>query len=108
MSAATRKMESLFLKFLIAAPTYGVVRKIPMLWNTTITELDNNFNYVTRPMLTTEKAAVMGMSAFFSLGIFPIWVMSDLMYLEVKLRGLDPKKYGYDHSKSSFSSKVVM
>ena len=71
----------LYRNYLFASVAYGVVRKIPMLYDAKIDTY--NFKPRTRPMLFTEKLMILSSSASISPILAPIWFYSDLGALEI-------------------------
>jgi hypothetical protein len=82
---------------LVALPMYGVARKVPILWNAKVCgDYDRDKGeYTKRPLLITEKTGIMMFSALVSPVIAPFWFFDDLKYLETRLRGYDPEKFGF-------------
>lgn len=89
--------SSPFMRYLWVLPAYGFVRRIPYLRNAEVEEYNRKeHKFEARPMLVTEKFAACVCGAVFSYGLTPFWLCNDLTYLEVKLRGLDAEKHGFE------------
>jgi hypothetical protein len=85
------------LKYYLATTLgYSAARKLGMLWNA-----DVESGKITRPMLLGEKLTVFGMSMAYSPFIFPMWLMSDLDYLDIYMSGKKPSDYGYGQEKTN-------
>lgn len=83
-----------FLAFL--PPVYGVARKLPALYNGEVRSFNKDTcHYETRPMLTTEKGGIIVMCAGLSYGCIPFWAYNDINMLEIRMKKLDPVKFGY-------------
>lgn len=53
-----------------------------------------------RRMLVSEKTEVIALSTITGCMFFPIMAFNDMSRLEIRLKGLDPKQYGYSAPKS--------
>ena len=93
----------LYPNYLFASVDYGVVRKIPMLYDAKIDTY--NFKPRTRPMLLTEKMMISSSSASISSILALIWFYSDLGDLEIKMKKQDRTEYGY-HEPSDIISYI--
>lgn len=91
--------------YLSGTTLYGFVRKIDEMVHATILvrEYDKELQkHVDRPvpMLTTQKATVLGLSAIASPYLWPKYLYDDLTWFEMGVRGVNPYDYGYRRRRS--------
>ena len=93
-------MPAKILKYYLAGTMgYGAGRKFAMLWNADVEAYTCN-GRITRPMLMGDKLSVFTMSMVYSPIIWPVWMMTDLNYLDIYMSGKKPSDYGYDQKKT--------
>jgi hypothetical protein len=93
----------LYRNYFFTSIAYGVVRKIPMLYDAKIDTY--NFKPRMRSMLFSEKVMILASTASISPIIAPIWFYSDLGDLEIKMKKQDRSEYGY-HEPSDIVSYI--
>lgn len=90
-------------RLMIATSLYSGVRKAIILRDAKV----DCYNWEKRerehvPMLSSTKLAITLSSVVLGQGFWPFWLYSDIQMLEIKMRGLDKKKYGYRDIPNSF------
>ena len=78
---------------------YGAAHKLGMLWNANVESYTSNGKII-RPMLMGEKLSVFTISMVYSPIMSPVWLMTDLDYLDIYMSGKKPSDYGYGQEKT--------
>jgi hypothetical protein len=84
----------MYVRYACATSVYAMVRKVRHLHNAELACCEDS-KPATRPMLTTEKIAVLGASVLYSPILAPCWLFKDLNLLEIHLRKENVERYGY-------------
>ena len=88
-------------RYVISSIAYGFVRKVDDLVNayTMVREWDKEArNHFDRPvpMLYSDRAMVLGISALASPLLLPKYIYDDLSWIEIRMRDADPNDYGHE------------
>jgi hypothetical protein len=81
--------------YLLPIFSYGVLRKLPMIWNARIERFDENEKkYVLSPLLLTDKVLIVASGMVFSPLFILNWLYNDMRAFEIRCRGHDSSSYG--------------
>jgi hypothetical protein len=91
----------MYKQYVIAALSYGAVRKLPQLWDAKeryfVKDLNN---YEEKPMLMGNKLSAFAFGLAFSSVMTPFWLFDDLNKVDIYMKGHKQSDYGYLTSKS--------
>lgn len=93
---------SLLTRYFLGTAAYGSVRKVCQLWDAETSDY-SKYNEPNKPMPLGDKFGVFVSSVLIAPYITPIWIVKDLNYLDVYLRGRDPNEF-FNHTKQHVSA----
>lgn len=93
------------VRYIIGAAAYGAARKIPILYDARLGRSWRREE--SRPMLLSEKAAVLLVSTTYSPVLTPFWLLRDLGRAEVWIRGERPERFGFSEPDDYFEYVVL-
>ena len=81
--------------------TYSALRKINHVKNADIEKYDyRSSKRVKTPMLFTSKVGIVATASIYGVFLWPYNLLSDLKFVEIKWKGLDPELYDFNKPKS--------
>jgi hypothetical protein len=86
------EIQTFFRRYFLGAAAYGSARKILQLWDAK-TYSYSGYNEPPKPMPLGDKLGVFTASIIAAPYITPIWVVEDLNYLDVYMRGHNPDEF---------------
>lgn len=100
MSAALLSRFPFGSKYFIGSIFYGFCRSATNVYDGSVQSYDIAGKTDRRPILLTEKLGIMLLSSFYGPFLTPIWLYQDIERFEIKARGHDLARYGYDNNKT--------
>lgn len=96
----------LLRNYFAVAMGYGAAHKLVLLWNADV-ETYTKIGKTRRPMLMGEKLSAFALGMVYSPLLSPVWLMTDLDYLDMYMSGKKPSDYGYGQERSSTFDYVM-
>jgi hypothetical protein len=95
-------MNSLINKYFIGTAVYSYVRKVGQVWDAKTVDYNTRYNDPPKPMPLGDKIGVVALSVAYAPALSPFWLLHDINYIDIKLRGLNTEEYFHKNNMKFF------